>query len=135
MAEGPGTLLIQGPAAMHARRLAELIPGVEVVVMGGESMEEGESDGVSRVTAQGRIPFFSDTFRGIILSGKIGEGELDEAARSVAPLGRVAVLDAPDGAARRAEELGLKILLEEDAVLVALKERSRSSPLVTLRGS
>jgi uncharacterized protein YbaR (Trm112 family) len=135
VAQGPGTLLMKGPAAVHAPRLAELIGGVEIVVMGAELMEARESEGVSRVIARPRIPFFSDTFRGILLSGKIDDGDLAEAARSAAPSARVVVLDAPEGAARDAEALGLNVLLEEDGVLVVLKMRSRSLPLVTLRGS
>jgi uncharacterized protein YbaR (Trm112 family) len=135
VAQGPGTLLVKGPAQVHAQRLAELIGGVEIVVIGTELMGMRESESVSRVIARPRIPFFSDTFRGILLSGKIDDEDLAEAARSAAPSARVVVLDAPEGAARDAEALGLKVLLKEDGVLVVLKERSRSRPLVTLRGS
>lgn len=132
--EGPGTLLVRGPSTRHAKKLAELIGGIEVVVMGGELTDDLESEGVSRIIAHGRIPFYSDTFRGILLSGQIEEGDLEEAARSVAPSGRIVLLHAPDGTAGQAEGLGLRVLLKEDGVLVALKEWSRSLPLVTLRG-
>jgi uncharacterized protein YbaR (Trm112 family) len=135
IAQGPGTLLVKGPAQVHAQRLAELIGGVEIVVIGTELMEMRESDSVSRVIARPRIPFFSDTFRGILLSGKIDDGDLAEAARSAAPSARVVVLDAPQGSAQDAEALGLKVLLKEDGVLVVLKGRSQSLPLITLRGS
>jgi uncharacterized protein YbaR (Trm112 family) len=132
--EGPGTLLIKGPAARYAAGLAELIPMVEVVGLESALIGDQESEGVSRMIAQLRIPFFSGSFMGILLSGEVTDRDLDEAARVVAPLGRVVVLDASPEAGLRAEALGLKILLEEEGVLVAQHEQTGSPPLVTLRG-
>jgi len=132
--EGPGTLLIKGPAARFAAGLAELIGGVEVVGLEPNLIGEKESEGVSRMVADSRIPFFSGSFRGILLSGETGERDLDEAARVVAPLGRVVVLEAPPEAFRWVEALGLKVLLREEGVLVAQQEQTETLPLVTLRG-
>jgi hypothetical protein len=86
------------------------------------------------MVADSRIPFFSGSFRGILLSGETGERDLDEAARVVAPLGRVVVLEAPPEAFRWVEALGLKVLLREEGVLVAQQEQTETLPLVTLRG-
>ena len=132
--EGPGTLLIKGPAARFAAGLTSLIGGVEVVGLDSNLRGEQESEGVSRMVSYPGIPFYSGTFRGILLSGEVGDRDLDEAGRVVAPTGRVVVLDAPPGMGPRVEALGLKILLQEEGVLVAQKEQTTSPRLVTLRG-
>jgi uncharacterized protein YbaR (Trm112 family) len=132
--EGPATLLIKGPAARFAAGIAELIGGVEVVGLESGLSGEQESEGVSRMVAYPRIPFFSDTFKGILLSGETGDWDLEEAARVVAPSGRVVVLGASPELSQRVEALGLKILLQEDGVLVAQHQQIRFRPLVTLRG-
>ena len=132
--EGPGTLLIKGPVARGSAGLVQLVPGVEVVGLGPHLMGEPESEGVSRMDSHLRIPFFSDSLRGILLSGGIEERDIDEAVRVVAPSGRVVVFDASLEDGRRVEALGMRIILQEDGVLVARKERARSAPLITLRG-
>ena len=132
--EGPGALLIKGPAARHATSLAKLIDGVEIVGIEPDLIGAEEEDGVSRMVAHRRFPFFSATFRGIILSGEEVHEDLDEAARAVAPLGRIVILNAPVEITHRVETLGLKVLLQEGGVLVARRERVESSPLITLRG-
>jgi uncharacterized protein YbaR (Trm112 family) len=132
--EGPGTLLIKGPAARFSAGLAELIGGVEVVGLEANLMGEEESEGVSRMVAGARIPFFSGSFRGILLSGETKERDLDEAVRVVAPPGRVVVLEGPPEAVRGMEALGLKVLMQEGGALVAQQEGTGTLPLVTLRG-
>jgi uncharacterized protein YbaR (Trm112 family) len=132
--EGPGTLLIMGPAARHARGLARLIGGVEVVAMAESLMEEEESEGVSRLIGGPRLPFFSSSFSGVLLSGEMTDTDLEEAARVAAPLARIVILEASPEASGRVEALGLEVLLQEKGVLVAQQDRSGSLPLVTLRG-
>jgi uncharacterized protein YbaR (Trm112 family) len=132
--EGPGTLLIQGPAAWHSENLVELIGGVEIVSLYGELAGQEEIEGVSRIVAEPRIPFFSDTFRGILLSGVVTEVDLEEAARVVAPSNRMVVLEATPEAREKVAALEFKVLLYEAGNLVAQKEGSGSLPLVTLRG-
>ncbi len=122
--EGPGTILIKGPAARFAAGLAEIIGGVEVVGLDPNLIGEEESEGVSRMVAGARIPFFSGSFRGILLSGETKEQELEEAARVVAPFGRVVVLEAPPEAILWVEALGLKVLLREGGALVAQQEQT-----------
>ncbi|MFH1764711.1 MAG: hypothetical protein ABIF09_11010 [Gemmatimonadota bacterium] len=132
--EGPGTLLIRGPAARFSKGLAELIGGVEVVGLEFDLIGAQESEGVSRMVSDARIPFISNSFRGILLSGEVGEREVEEAARVVVPAGRVVVMDVTLDAGYPMEALGLKVMLQEEGVLVAQAERTRSLPLVTLRG-
>ena len=133
--EGPGTLLLEGPAVRQAGALADLIQGVEVVGVDTSLMGEAEREGVSRMVAHPRIPFFNASLRGVLLSGEVGILEVEEAARVVALQGRVVVLESPPQARERLEGLGLKVILEQEGVLVAFRERWEAVPLVPLRGS
>ncbi len=132
--EGPGTLLLKGPAAGHAPALSRLIPGVEVVAdhpgLGGEE----EREGVSRIVSGARLPFFDGTFRGGCLSGRWADRDLEELARVVAPPGRVVAMGGAEGAGDNLAAMGLEILANEGGVVVARRPRPGSSRLATLRG-
>lgn len=132
--EGPGTLLLKGPAATHAGAVAGLVGGVEVVGMDPSLRGRPEEEGVSRMVARPGFPFFSGTLRAVLLSGDVENRDLGEAVRVLAPRGRVVVLDASVRARRRLEREGLRILLDEPGVLVGLREGYGAQPLVTLRG-
>jgi uncharacterized protein YbaR (Trm112 family) len=132
--EGPGTLFMMGPRARHASKLSKMIEGIEVVGAHPDLAALGEVEGVSRVATGLGIPFYSASFRGVLLSGRIEKGDMAEGARAVAPGGRVVTMDAPGASAGWAKAVGLKILLEEDAVVVGVREQAGSGPLVTLRG-
>lgn len=132
--EGPGTLLVTGPSARHAPGIAALVEGVEVVGLDLGLAGIEESDGFSRMAAGPGIPFFQGTFQGIVLSGKVGGGEVEEAARVLASGRRMVVLECSPEASEKVRELGLEVMLEEAGVLVARLGESRSVPLVTLRG-
>ena len=134
VAEGPGTLLIKGPAVRFATGLAQLIDGVEVVAIGADLMEGEESEGVSRMVAGHRIPFSSGTFRGILLSGEVAALDFDEAVRAVGPSGRIVVLDTPPESEEWVEAHGLNVLLQEGRVLITQRGQTEALPLVTLRG-
>jgi len=132
--EGPGTILLWGPAASHAAALSELVGQVEVVAVDPGLKCTPEREGVSRMVSGPGIPFFSGSLRGVILSGEVSELTLEESARVLAPRGRVAVLQGPPGARSRLESLGLKTILEEGGVLLVERTASATQPLVTLRG-
>lgn len=132
--EGPGTLLIVGPAARVAEGVAGLVDGVEVVGLDAALADGEESEGVSRIAAGPVIPFFPGTFQGVVLSGAVGESEVEEAVRVLAPHRRLVVPRSSPEVSREVEALGLMILLEEGGVLVAEKRWSEVLPLVTLRG-
>ena len=133
VSSGPGTLLLFGPAARFAGALTDLISEVEVV--GAASSHPGgeEREGLSRVVMGRRIPFFDESLRGVLLSGEEGRTLVEEGVRTVARMGRVVVLGAPEGTRDRLEGAGLSILLEEDQVLVGVKEGPKPVPLTTLR--
>jgi hypothetical protein len=132
---GPGTLLLLGPASRHAKALAAMIGGVEVVAIDEGGVGRSESEGVSRMAASSGIPFFSRSFQGVLVSGEVGERDLEEAARVVAPASRVVVLEGFPGAKDCLEALGFEVLIDEDRVLVAQSNQAEARPLITLRGS
>jgi len=90
---------------------------------------------VSRMVSRPGIPFFSETFLGVVYSGASDERMLLDSVRVTAPLGRLAVLDpTPDTRASIVNQ-GLQILLEEEGVLVAKRGGGATAPaFVTLRG-
>lgn len=133
--EGPGTLLLTGPAAAYAGEVIRLIGGVEAVAVDASLRNDENQEGVSRMVSRPGLPFFSDTFKGVVLSGAMNQRWVAEAARVVAPDCRVAVLDAPEGARGWLESNGLQPILEEDGILVALREGGDRVPLVPLRPS
>jgi len=132
--EGPGTILISGEAAWHARNLASLIGGIEVVGMDASLAAEEESEGFSRIAAGRRLPFFTGTFLGVLASQDVDEDPLAEMARVLAPGGRLVILDPEPDAVHRVTALDLQLLLEEKGVLVARRKRAGTPPLITLRG-
>jgi uncharacterized protein YbaR (Trm112 family) len=132
---GPGTLLLEGPAAVHAQAVARIVGGIEVVALYHGLRSHPEEEGVSRMVAHPGFPFFSGTLRAAVLSGPMEDAILGESARVLVPGGRVVVLGAFPGVRGRLESSGVRILLEEAGVLVGEREGCRSRPLVTLRGS
>ena len=117
--EGPGTLLLVGPAALHASAVARLVKGVEVVGINPALFAVPQEEGVSRMVSRPGIPFFSGTFLGVVCSGAVDERGLLEAARVTGSCGRLAVLDSNSEARALLEREGLEILMEEEGVLVA----------------
>lgn len=119
VAVGPGNLALVGPVAEHAEGLADLLDDIEVVAVWPPLRERPERAGISRLAAGPGLPFFSGTLRGVALAGAAADRFLAEAARVVAPTGRVVVFDAPDGARERLEDLGLSTVLREPGLVVA----------------
>lgn len=120
--EGPGHVLLTGSAEGFAPGLAEVLDGVELVAAGPRSRGWTESPGVSRIVMGRTIPTFSRTLRGVVLDGSAPDELLAEAARAVAPLARVVVLDPGEEAADVLEALGLTLILREEGYLVAVRE-------------
>jgi len=125
--EGPGTLLLVGPAALHASAVARLVKGVEVVGINPALSAAPQEEGVSRMVSRPGLPFFSGTFLGVVCSGAVDERGLLEAARVTGSYGRLAVLDANSETRALLEREGLVILMEEEGVLVAQQGGSNAA--------
>lgn len=119
--DGPGFVLLVGAPAVHAAALADMVPGLEVVAAADAARGWEERAGVSRIDVARRLPFYNRQLRGVALSGT-GSGELlEEAVRSLGPLARLVLLDAPPDAAESVRALGLTVLAQQGDTLVAAR--------------
>ena len=132
--EGPGLLLLSGPAARHGPALARILSGVEVVALDPGQWQEEEEEGVSRLASGSRLPFQSQSFRGVLMSGESSQDVVREAARVARPSARVVVLAPATGTVGWLEAMGLEVLLIDEGVVVARADGPAPGPLVTLRG-
>lgn len=119
--EGRGLALLAGDVAPLAPGLARLIDGLEVIVVDAGAHGWPERAGVSRLAAGPGLPLHDRSLRGVALGRDVAPALLDEAARVVAPAGRLVVEHAPEDAAPRLEAAGLHVLLSESGVLVAAR--------------
>ena len=119
--QGPGFLLLAGPAAAYAAALAALIPDVEVVTIGATAEAE-DGAGVNRVYAGGpQLPIASGKAAGVALWGTAAETLLDEGARAVSPVGRLVLDPVPDDAAQRLLRHGMRIVAQQDTTAVVVR--------------
>ena len=127
VARGSAVVLLAGQVGRCAPGLADLLDEVEVVAVGTELVEAGERRGVSRMLTRPGLPFRDATLRGVALSGRAAVDFVGETARTVAPGGRVVLLDASGEARERARNAGLETVLEERSIFVAARPGPRSS--------
>jgi uncharacterized protein YbaR (Trm112 family) len=121
VAEGPGTLVLVGSVARWAGALATRITGVEVVAVDADLALWPETERVSRMVARPGLPFFARSVRGAVVDGALGAHWIREAARVVAPLGRVVVTDAPADGSEVLRESGFGVLVAESGTVVAAR--------------
>lgn len=119
---GPGMILLVGPPARHAERIARMIDDIEVVAARPELRRAGEVAGVSRVAVASPFPFQSAAFRGVALAGETGAARVPGAIRLLVPGARLVLMAPPPGAARAMEEAGLELLLEAKQAVVAARK-------------
>jgi hypothetical protein len=119
VAEGPAHVALIGPVAAHAPGLAALIPELEVAAVSAAGRSEEERVGVSRIVSEPGLAFQSNALRGVALPGDAADALLLEAARVVAPSGRIVLLGAPAGSLERLRVLGLHVLMDQEGVLVS----------------
>jgi uncharacterized protein YbaR (Trm112 family) len=121
LAEAAGLVLVLGRDGQLASALAGLAAHVEVVVTTPAASAWQETPGVSRLSAGAQLPFFHRTFRGVARTAG-AETTLAEAARVVAPLGRLLLEEAQPADAEALEALGFEILLRAGDTLVARRK-------------
>jgi uncharacterized protein YbaR (Trm112 family) len=119
--EGPGFIMLAGPAAAHADAIARLIRDIEVLTIGTAA---GESDGpgVNRIYVSGpHLPIASGKVAAVALTGAAADALLDEGARAVSPVGRLVLDPVPADAAERLVRHGMRIAAQEDGTAVVLR--------------
>jgi uncharacterized protein YbaR (Trm112 family) len=119
---GPPRALLSGPVAAHARALAALMEGFEVVVVGMATADWDEEAGVSRFAAAGRLPFRDRCMGGVTLSGPAADAFLEEGARVLSGAGRMVLEGAPAGCEARLADAGLEIVAREGGTVVARRK-------------
>lgn len=122
VAEGPGHLFLAGDPVRFAPALGRMLDKIEVVAANPSVRAWDEEAGVSRIVVRDRIPLLPRSLRGVALDGEAAAELLDEAARTVAPRGRVVVVNAVPGTGERVRERGLSVILEEEGVVVGTRE-------------
>lgn len=126
LAEPRGSVLLVGGGAELAAEVAALRERVQVVSVSGAPTGGEEREGVNRVAAGAALPFAPASLGGVALTGSPPPELVEEGARVLARGGRMVVEGAPAGAAERLAAVGVRVLLEQEGVLVA--ERSAGLP-------
>jgi hypothetical protein len=126
VAEGPAHVALVGYVAVYAEALAELISELEVAAVSAVGKAAPERTGVSRMVSAPGLAFQSNALRAVALDGDSSEALVQEAARVVAPSGRVVLLAAPYDGAERLRALGLHVLMDQERVVVAEKPGPRA---------
>ena len=118
LAEARGSVLLVGAGAELAEELASLLPEVEVVAGAGAPVGGAAPTAVNRVAGSRPLPFADASFRGVALFGASAAGLAEEGARVLAAPGRLLVEGAPAGTAALLAGVGLRVLLEQESIVV-----------------
>jgi hypothetical protein len=117
--EGRGFVLLVGPAAGHAGRLARMMPEIEVVAAHPDLRRASEEGGVTRIGVADRLPLANAALRGAVLQGEAVRDLASEALRALMPGGRLVLLGPVDEAPEALARGNAKILMRADRALVA----------------
>jgi len=117
--QGPATvLLIDGPAVLGGG-LASLLDDIHVVGADADLARWPADSAWSRIVSHPGIPFFSRTLRGVVIDGRLDRHWFEEAARVIAPMSRVVVVNAATTASEWLQVAGLSIMADESGRVVA----------------
>jgi len=118
---GPGTVALVGEPARAAREVAAALPEIHVAAIDPDLVHWPEANRVSRLVAAPGLPFFDATLRAVAIDGRLGPTWSAEAARVVAPRGRVVVSHAPEDAAAGLEQVGCRVIASDPETVVAAR--------------
>ncbi|MCY4646632.1 MAG: hypothetical protein OXE73_07145 [Gammaproteobacteria bacterium] len=117
VARGPALIAVAGNLAGRASGLASLLPDVEVVAL-APRFDFRPPGGASWLMASQRLPLRDGSLAGIALAGSWAEPLLDDAARCLAPAGRIVLLGASADGEQAFRSRDLKVLASKEGVLV-----------------
>ncbi|MGD8280076.1 MAG: Trm112 family protein [Gemmatimonadota bacterium] len=121
VAGGPGAVALVGEPARYARVVTAIADEIHVVAVDPDLQAWPEEPRTSRMMAGPGLPVFSSTLRAVAVDGRLGRDLLAEAARVVAPRGRVVVVHAPEGTEDWLVGKGLDVLASETETVVAAR--------------
>jgi len=117
--QGPATVLLIGGPAVLGLGLAALLNDVHVVGVDADLARWPADPSWSRIVSHPGIPFFSRTLRGVVIDGRLDRHWFEEAARVIAPMSRVVVVNAVRTASEWLQVAGLSIMADESGRVVA----------------
>lgn len=116
----PGTVLLLGPLPELAAEISRLLPAATVMAVASSGEEAAVSAGnLSWLRLGATLPFRDHSIRALGASGKFAPSLLDEAVRVLVPGGNLVLDPAAPGAIQELDSRGLRVLLEQDGVVVA----------------
>ncbi|HSJ06760.1 MAG TPA: Trm112 family protein [Longimicrobiales bacterium] len=124
--QGPAWILVAGPATGLAGGIADVLHDIEVIAAVRAARADVAGTGPSRVNTiqvADRLPLASHRMAGVLLGGAAAGTLLEEAARVLAPLGRLVLEGAPPDAEARIEAAGLRVLVRDDDTMIAIDRR------------
>ncbi|CAN5749433.1 hypothetical protein BH23GEM6_BH23GEM6_12830 [soil metagenome] len=119
------TIFLGGLPHEVSAGVAKLLPDTQVAATAGAVDMSGAGSGQNWIRHGIRLPFRSQSMRGVALSGEAADRLLDEAVRILKHSGRLVLDPAPTRAVARLRKMGLELLLEQDGVVVASIQRGR----------
>ena len=119
--QGPATVVTVGRTARLAAAIASSVEELQVVAVDPDTRRWEDRAGTSRMAASPGLPFFDRMLRGAVVDGGLGRAVVFEAARVVAPMSRVVVVEAADDTEDVLEEAGLSVLAAEAGTVVAAR--------------
>ena len=117
--QGPATVLLIGGPAVLGGGLASLLDDIHVVGADADLARWPADPAWSRIVSHPGIPFFSRTLRGVVIDGRLERHWFEEAARVIAPMSRVVVVNAATTAHEWLQVAGLSIMADESGRVVA----------------
>lgn len=115
LADASGSVLLAGPAAVHAAGVAKLVPDVTVM-----AVDAPVADNISCLRVDTALPLRSGSLAGVALTG--GRAALlEEGARLLGSAGRLLLDPVPADARSRLAGGGVRVVAEEAGTLVAVR--------------
>jgi hypothetical protein len=114
-------LALVGQPARYGEVVARALPEIHVAAIDPDLARWPETERVSRLVSAPGIPFFDASLRAVAIDGRLGPGWIMEAARVVAPRGRVVVVHPADDSATILEAAGLRVMASGPESVVAAR--------------
>ena len=116
---GPATVILIGGPTVLGPGLAALLDDIHVVGADADLARWPNDPSWSRIVSHPGIPFFSRSLRGVVIDGRLDRDWFEEAARVIAPMSRVVVVNAATTAPEWLQAAGLSIMADESGRVVA----------------